>query len=220
VSASSDITAGKVWVDGDNVDAAGLNLFVSGAAIQAAFITGKSAITPVAADSFVFYDASGAVLGKCALSAIITAGLGLTSTTAAAGNDSRFSSSITGIRKGAGVGSTDTLAVPKDFVLPPTAVALVTGAATLDCVANNLFTVTLTANATITLASITDGDTIRVQITQDGTGSRTLTWTTTQTKIYPAGAAPTPTATANSIDLWCFERIGNKVITTIVQALA
>lgn len=215
-----DLTAGVTFVDGGSVTGPSLNAAFGGAVIQKEFVTGKSTIIPVGADQICFYDASGAVLGKCTLTALITALIGLSGTTVAAGNDSRFPAPIAGIRLAAGAAGADTAAKPKDFASAPTAAGNSGTAITLDCATNNFFTVTLTGNATITLSNISDGDKIRVRVTQDATGSRTLAWTTTQTKEYVAGSAPVVTATANGVDLFYFERCGNKVLVYARQALA
>jgi hypothetical protein len=213
----ADLQSGEVFIAGQVLTHTQLNNAINAAVIQAAFLTGKTAITPVGGDYVLFYDVSGTVLGKCTMTALITALIGLTGTTAAAGNDSRFSSSVTGIRKGAGNGSTDTAAVPKDYVLAPTHASLSAGVATLNCALNNVFYIALDANGTITLSGIADGDEIEIRVAQDATGSRTLTWSTLQTITYEGGVAPTPTAAANGVDYWKFRRFGNELRCSILQ---
>lgn len=210
----ADITAGKTWVDGETLNAAGLNAAFASAVIAASYITGKSTITPVGADYIPFFDSSGAVVGKCTLTSLITALIGLTSTTAAAGNDSRFPASVTGIRLGAGAGA-DTAAKPKDFVLAPTAGVPSAGAVTLNCANNNLFTVAFVANTTVTLTNVTDGDIVCAQITQDGTGSRLLTLATTQTLWYEGNTPYVLSTAATSVDFLFFKRVGNNLLTWI-----
>jgi hypothetical protein len=210
------ITPGYVFADGSGaLTAARLNSAFSAAGITTELITGKSAITPDVADSLVFYDASGSVLGKCTITTFITAIQGITSGKVAAGNDSRFSASVTGIRLSAGAGGTDTAAVAKNFAFAPTTSTPTAGAVTLNCALNNLFTSTFVVNTTVTLTNISDGDTICHQITQDGTGSRLLTLVTTQTLWYEGNSAYVLSTAANSVDLLFFRRIGNQILTWI-----
>lgn len=206
-----DIATQEIFADGDIFNAQRANNSFSTAAIQIGFVTGKSLITPATGDFLVFYDISGNVLAKCTLASFINANAGIIAGTVAAGNDSRFPSTVTGIRKGAGVGSLDTVAALSDFVRAPAVLTLVTGAATGDCTLYDKFTCTLIANATITLTGIPDGGCVYLQTTQDGTGSRTLAFVTaglTQTKL---GGAAAPTAAAGSVDIFKLQRFGTQV---------
>lgn len=67
----------------------------------------------------------------------------------------------------------------------------------------NIFTVTLTGNATLANpSSLAAGQCGQIFITQDGTGSRTLSYGS-QWK-FPGGTAPTLTTTANATDILSF----------------
>lgn len=216
----NEFATSEVFADGESVSAAILNNAFATLATQVGFVTAKSQIAPAGGDFVVFYDISGAVLGKCTLTQLITALLGTSATTATAGNDTRLPASVTGIRKSAGAGSTDTAAALSDFVHAPNALTLVTGAATGDCTLYDHFTCTLIANATITLTSIPDGGCVYLQTTQDGTGSRTLAFVTaglTQTKL---GGTAAPTAAAGSVDIFKLERFGTQVRITAYNAYA
>lgn len=206
-----DFQTSEVFGDGEVFNAQRTNNAFATLAAQIAFITGRALITPVGGDSVLFFDLSGNVLGKCTFTQLAVALQGLTSSTLASGSDSRFPATITGIRKGAGVGSLDTAAALSDFVRAPAILTLVTGAATGDCTLYDKFTCTLIANATITLTGIPDGGCVYLQTTQDGTGSRTLAFVTaglTQTKL---GGAAAPTAAAGSVDIFKLERFGTQL---------
>jgi hypothetical protein len=212
----ADLSGGYTFADGSGaITAARLNALIGSATILPAFITGKSSITPDVADSIVFYDTSGTVLGKCTITALITAMQGTSSGKLAAGNDSRFSASVTGLRLGAGAGA-DTAAKAKDLAFAPTAAPPTAGAVTLNCALNNLFTTTFVANTTVTLTNVSDGDEICYQITQGGVGSMLLTaLVTTQTLWYEGNSAYTLSTAAGSVDLLFFKRIGNQLLTWI-----
>ncbi len=215
----ADLSTGYTFADGSGaLTAARINTAIGGATILPAFITGKSAITIDVADYLVFYDTSGTVLGKTTLTNFITAIQGTTSGKVAAGNDSRFSANVAGIRKSTVGGSTDVAAKPPDYALAPTAGTLSAGAVTLDCSLNSRFTVAVTANAVITLTNIPDGGEVIVRTTQSG--GFTCAFTTTQTKKWPAGAAGVISAGAAAIDEWRFTRWGNDLDVEIVKAYA
>ena len=79
-------------------------------------------------------------------------------------------------------------------------------ALTLTCTQGNVFTATLTGNATITLSSpIATGSTsITLILTNDGTAGRTVAWAG-GSFVFPGGAASlSRTTTANAIDVWVF----------------
>ncbi len=211
----SDLSTGYTFVDGSGaLTAARLNTAIGSATILPAFITGKSAITIDVADYLPFYDTSGTVIGKTTLTNFITSIQGTTSGKVAAGNDSRFPATITGLRLGNGA-SADTAAVAKNLAFAPTAAPPTAGAVTLNCALNNLFTTTFVANTTVTLTNISDGDTIYHQITQGGVGSMLLTLVTTQTLWYEGNSAYVLSTVAGSVDLLCFKRIGNQLLTWI-----
>lgn len=225
----SDILSPETFADtGANatVNAARLNNHVNGSTILPAFISGKASGTPVTGDSVVFFSASGASLLKCTLATILALGappadpvagtagsrtLGTGAQQAAPGNDTRFPATVTGLRKGAGVGSADTAGGPADLAFTPALFTLSAGAASLNCALYDTFSGVLSADATLTLATIPDGSTILVMTQQDGTGGRALTFTTTQTKLWPNGTPIVVTATAGAIDVWMFKRIGGNL---------
>ena len=79
-------------------------------------------------------------------------------------------------------------------------------ALTLNCTQGNVFTATLTGNATITLSSpVSTGSTsITLVLTNDGTAGRTVAWAG-GTFLFPGGAASlSRTTTANATDVWVF----------------
>ena len=214
----SDLLAGENFLPGEDVDAPRLMNAFNSAAIQSAFLTGKTIITPAGADSILFYDLSGTVLGKCTLTELITALLGSTSSTAAAGNDTRFPATVTGLRKSAGAGSTDVAAKGPDLAFTPSTATLSAGVQTLDCSLYSLFTISISANAVLTLANIPDGGTVTVRTTQ--VGGFTLSFTTAQTKKWPAGTPGVISAGAGAIDEWTFTRWGTDLDAQVVKAFA
>lgn len=79
-------------------------------------------------------------------------------------------------------------------------------ALTLDLQAGNVFTATLTGNATITLSNpIASGaSSLTLILTNDGTAGRTVAWAG-GTFLFPGGAATlSRTTTANATDIWAF----------------
>lgn len=208
----ADFATQENFGDGELFNAQRINNAFATLAAQIAFITGRSQVTPATGDFLILYDISGNVLIKSTLAAVMVANQGTSSTTVAAGNDGRFPASITGIRKGAGAGGLDTAAALSDFVYAPQALTLATGAATANCALHRVFTVTLDANAVITLTNVTDGDCIWLRVLQDGTGSRTLAFTTAGLTQESPGGMPTPTAAANSVDWWKIVRAGTVLL--------
>lgn len=221
----ADLSSPETWADsGANsaVNAARLTNYVNGATILPAFISGKSSVSPLSGDSIVFFQASssnlvkstlGTVLGLVSLPAVDpvagTAGsrtLGAGAQQAAPGNDTRFPASVTGLRKGGGVGSNDIAATPPDIAFTPTGAGFA-GAVTLNCAVSNIFFVTLNANATVTLSSVPDGGTVIVITQQDGTGGWTLAFATTQTKEWPNSTPIAVSAAPGAKDMWMFVRI-------------
>jgi hypothetical protein len=226
----ADVTAGETFADtgaGAAVNATRLNNHVAGLVIIPAFFSGKSSATPLSGDYVLFLqNSSGQIrkatwstaLGLVALPAVDpvagTAGsrtLGTGAQQAAPGNDTRFPASVTGVRKGAGAGSTDTAAGPADLAFPLFSASLTAGVVSLNCALYDSFTVLLDANATVTLATVPDNGTILVMTQQDGTGGRTLSFTTTQTKLWPNSTPISVTATAGAVDLWFFKRLGGNI---------
>lgn len=218
----ADIQIGETFTDTtpDNaVTAARLNNAVSGAAILPGFITGKSSATPVGGDSLAFYDLSATGLAKCTWLELFAAlkdaaanlgsprTLGTGALTAAAGNDTRFPATVTGVVKRAGAGSTDIAAVPSDYTAAPTVGTLSAGAVTLNCALNLRFTVAVTANANITLTNIPDGSTVEVRTTQSG-GFTCVFTIASHTQKWVGGSVGVVSAGAAAIDLWRFRKYG------------
>lgn len=74
---------------------------------------------------------------------------------------------------------------------------------TVDWNNGNKQKITLSANATVTFTSLTDGvGNLLLRIVQDGTGSRTVTWPATVK--WPGGTAPTLSTAASAIDIVSF----------------
>jgi hypothetical protein len=80
-------------------------------------------------------------------------------------------------------------------------------ALTLTCTSGNVFTATLTGNATITLSSpVGSGSStsLTLILTNDGTAGRTVAWAG-GSFVFPGGAAQlSRTTTANATDVWVF----------------
>jgi hypothetical protein len=80
-------------------------------------------------------------------------------------------------------------------------------ALTLTCTSGNVFTATLTGNATITLSSpVASGSStsLTLILTNDGTAGRTVAWAG-GSFVFPGGAASlSRTTTANATDVWVF----------------
>ena len=73
-------------------------------------------------------------------------------------------------------------------------------AATVDWNNGQKHRITLTANCTFTLTSLTDGvSNLLIKIIQDATGSRTVTWPASV--LWPDGTAPTLSTGANAVDI-------------------
>ena len=225
----SQISCPEIFTDagaGREVNAERLNNALGALTALPGLITEQASGTPAVADSILFYKASTRVLSQNSFTALLaalmptdpdaaTAGmrtLGTTSVKAAAGNDTRFPALVTGIRKSAGNGSTDTAATPPDYALTPTVGTVASNATTLTCSTNNRFTVVLTtATFTLTLASFKDGDTIvvRTQHTASDSSTHTLNFVATSGTIsWIGGAQPTPTITASRYDFWTFKVFG------------
>jgi len=233
----ADLTSPESFVDGqeDGVTAARLNNHVNGAQIQSAFISGKAAVTPATGDYAVIFDVSGAALAKCTLAALVAAvyasdpaagvagarTLSTTSTTAAAGNDTRFPASVTGIRKSAGVGSTDTAAVSSDYAQAASAIIESAGAGTGNAALNRKFTwafPTSTTACTITINNIPDGVDLEIRTTQGSSSASSLTLVLntgsgsgalTQKRLGGAGAV---TNSSNAIDYILIKRYGTTAL--------
>lgn len=79
-------------------------------------------------------------------------------------------------------------------------------ALTLTCTQGNVFTATLTGNATITLSSpiATGATSITLILTNDATAGRTVAWAG-GSFVFPGGAASlSRTTTAGAVDVWVF----------------
>jgi hypothetical protein len=66
----ADLSKGYTFTATDHVTSTKLNNLVDAAVINSSFITGQSAGTPAASDSFIFYSVSGAGFRKCTLSTL------------------------------------------------------------------------------------------------------------------------------------------------------
>jgi len=77
------------------------------------------------------------------------------------------------------------------------------GSIILDCSKYNVFKITLTGNATLSVSNISIGQFIKIDLKQDATGSRTVTWFSTIK--WPDGVEPVLTPTANKTDSFVIE---------------
>jgi hypothetical protein len=170
----ADIARGETFTT-QIPDAASLHALVDDATILPAFITAKSVSTPDSADAFIF--AKNGSLLQCTLAGLISAlpsdgaasvaslrQLGTTATTAAAGNDARFPSSILGIRK-ANSTAPDTVATSHDLTLPYKDVSTAT---TIDWSQGSFFYANLTGNVTYALTGFIIGQEITVLVNLNG----------------------------------------------------
>ena len=89
---------------------------------------------------------------------------------------------------------------------------------TVNTLLSNVFTVTMTANAALTVGSAYSGQTINVQITQDGTGGRVITWPANFK--WPSGAALSLSTAAVSIDLLVATYNGTNWLATLAKGFA
>lgn len=237
---AQEITAGESFENGQIVTHQRLNNHVNGAVIRSSFVSGKPTTMPETTDFLSFYDVSAAGLAKASIgnvvkayagdgtSAAAVAGLRILGTGplhAAAGNDSRFPSTMTGIRKSSGAGSTDTAAVTSDFVQAPTAITLSGGVGSGNCALNTKFTAQLTASTAcvINLINIPNGARIVLRTQQPGTPASGLTVNyysdnaiTLLSKVRPGGSGDI-TGGANAMDLILIERFGNSVCLRFVN---
>jgi len=85
-------------------------------------------------------------------------------------------------------------------------VAASTSSTTLDLNNGNVFSVTLSANTTLSVSNVANGKacSFSLYLKQDGTGSRTVTWPS-GTKW--SGGAPTLSTAANAVDICVLESI-------------
>ena len=228
---------------GNLVDDTRLDNAVNGAEILPGSISGRSQVTPATGDLLAFYDISGQLIGQNTLDTLVrlialsdqvaaTASmrtLGTASTAAAAGNDTRFVPTLTGVIKGAGAGSSWTTAVPSDYVLAPTVITLSVGAGSGNCALNTKFAVGLpntTTACTVTLNNIPDGAKIYLKVVQGASSASTLTLvcntgspgtTLTQTRLGGAGVV---TASTNAIDIIEIQRWGAAAHVVFLNAFA
>ena len=75
---------------------------------------------------------------------------------------------------------------------------------------NQIATVTLGGNRTLTVDNMRDGGTYILIVKQDGSGSRTLSYHSGTFK-FPAGTAPTLTTAASSVDVLTFISDGSSM---------
>jgi len=206
----STATSGAVTVAGTLATANGgtnLTSFTSGGAVYA---TSTSALTtgtlPVASGGtgltagtsggILAYTATGTLASSAALAQnkmVIGGGAGVVpSTTSVFGT----AAAVTSGTYAQAVGYADTV-----VALGNTGTAI-----NLDVVGGNVFTATLTGNATITLRYpvATGSSSFTLILTNDGTAGRTVAWAGGTFK-FPGGAASlSRTTTANAIDVWFF----------------
>lgn len=94
-------------------------------------------------------------------------------------------------------------------IAPDVVAVTFASAMTINPALGNVFSIALTANATITITAGTlDGQTIKVRLAQDATGSRTITtWTNVDfgSTAGTGNTAPTLTTTASKKDYLAFE---------------
>lgn len=234
----SDIRSPETFLGGieGEVTAERLNNHVNGAQIQPEAISSKTDTTPVSTDLLLLYDTSAVALAKSTLALAVAAvypvdgaagvasarTLGTGAGQAVGGTDTRIPAPVTGVRKGAGVGSADTAANGADVEsFAASVVSLTAGAGALNCAAQLNWEVTLNAAAvTLTLTNIPDGATVRIKTTQDATGGRTLAFVSaglTQTKL---GGTATVSSGANAVDLWYLEKWGTTLRIRVGNAYA
>jgi hypothetical protein len=176
----ADLQKGHTFTEGSSGNtAADLNALVDSGTILPAFITGKSAVVTLEdVDLALVYDNSAAAMRKVTFANIVgsfpadaAAGtaalrtLGTTSVKAAAGNDTRFPASVTGIRLGAGAGSADTAADVDDFTFAPVDLS---GVTVIDWSAGDVFTDDLSGNKTYTFSNQAEGRSIQIIIKRNG----------------------------------------------------
>lgn len=87
----------------------------------------------------------------------------------------------------------------------PSAIAISSGAITIDASERNIYTLSLTENVTsISISNLSAGSTFDVHVTQDATGGRTVAgWPAAV--VWPGGTAPTISSAANAADLISFQ---------------
>lgn len=198
---------GTTFLNGNTYQDSDFNNLVDNATILPGAITEQTAGTPVSADSFLFYSVSAANLRKCTLTDIVGAfpvdqaagtaslrTLGTSATQAAAGNDSRFPATLTGIRRANGAGA-DTVATPNQFAFNAVALA---GGASVDWAAADMFTDSLSADRTFTFANVTNGRQIILALNMNG-----------HTATFPSinGGSVTPSNTVG-IHIFTFAKAG------------
>lgn len=90
--------------------------------------------------------------------------------------------------------------------------ASATGAVTLNLTNGNVFSLTLTGNASFTFSGATAGKacSFTVYLKQDSTGSRTVTWPASVK--WANGVAPTISTASNAVDIVVFESIDGGTI--------
>lgn len=221
---AADIAKGFTFVaGGTGYDAPALNGLVDNAVILPAFITAKPVATPAVTDSFIFYQASQTRLAKCTGTALVTgivpantaAGiaslrkLDTTATGAAAGNDSRFPTAITGIRKGNGA-SPDTLAAPHDYAFPELNIS----GTVIDVSLNPNRFKSVAANTTMSFSNFADGDDVVVNVFKSA--GVTLAFTGVDLWRTTSGWSATPPAFVTGRQFCCFFKRGTTVYGFIV----
>lgn len=167
----TQILKGHTFRDGDTgVSAATLNSIVDSATLLPGAITEQAQVVPAVTDSFLYSKGTGG-LRKCTLQDILNAvpsnqpgniaslrKLGTGATMAAAGNDSRFPSTFTGVRMANGT-APDTVAKPSDIVTAPKILA---ANEAIDWNAFNVFTRDMAGNESYTFQRVKLGQTITI----------------------------------------------------------
>lgn len=175
----ASLSKGTTFSNGVTYSATDLNNLVDSAAILPGAILDRTSILPNTGTLFLSYDPFTSGLARCSLLDIINAlpaddvginkslrTLGTGAQQAVAGNDGRLSASVTGLRLGAGGGSLDTAAAPKDTIFPPLNINALT-TVNLD-LADVFYDNALTSNKTYTLTNARSGYVKVFQIFQNG----------------------------------------------------
>lgn len=184
------------WDGSDFVKVASTVVSASSLTGTVAVANGGTGLTAGTSGGILAYTATGTLASSAALAAnkmVIGGGAGVVpATTSVFGT----AAAVTSGTYAQAVGYADTV-----VALGNTGTAI-----NLDVVSGNVFTATLTGNATITLRYpvATGSSSFTLILTNDGTAGRTVAWAGGTFK-FPGGAASlSRTTTANAIDVWFF----------------
>jgi hypothetical protein len=184
------------WNGSDFVKIASTVVAASSLTGTVAVANGGTGLTAGTSGGILAYTATGTLASSAALTAnkvVIGGGAGVVPSTTSVLGTAAAVTSGTYIQA---VGYADTV-----VALGNTGTAI-----NLDVVGGNVFTATLTGNATITLRYpvATGSSSFTLILTNDGTAGRTVAWAGGTFK-FPGGAASlSRTTTANAIDVWFF----------------